>query len=155
MISSISIRKNDLECVSSSADGSCIVWDLTKYTRNQILFAPTFFKGVVYTPDESQLLTCGTDKIVGYWEAFDGSLIRELETSQSDALNSIDVAIDGRIFAVGGSDKVVKVYNYEEGEVEAMGVGHSTEIVKVKISGDGSVIASVSIDGAVLLWESV
>lgn len=147
------MRKNDLECVSGSADGSCIVWDLTKYTRNQILFAPTFFKGVVYTPDESQLLTCGTDKIVGYWEAFDGSLIRELETSQSDSLNAIDCAKDGKVFVVAGSDKVVKVFDYEEGEVCGLGVGHSTEIVKVKISGDGAVIASVSVDGAVLLWE--
>jgi cilia- and flagella-associated protein 52 len=149
------MRKNDLECVSSSADGTCIVWDLTRYSRNQILFAPTFFKGVVYTPDESQLLTCGTDKIVGYWEAFDGSLIRELETSQSDSLNSIDVSTNGKVFAVGGSDKVVKVYGYEEGEVESLGFGHSTEIAKVKLSGDGSVIASVSVDGAVLLWEGI
>jgi WD40 repeat protein len=37
----------------------------------------------------------------------------------------------------------------------ALGVGHSTEITKIKISGDDSVIASVSTDGAVLLWQNL
>ena len=109
VVSNLSLRKNDMECASSSADGSCIVWDLTKYTRNQIIYAPTFFKSVVYTPDESQLLTCGTDKKVGYWEAFDGSLIRELVISKSDSLNAIDITKNGKYFAVGGSDKALKV----------------------------------------------
>ncbi len=109
-VSSIFIRKNGLECVSASADGSCIVWDLTRYVRNQVLFAPTYFKAVVYTPDESQILTCGTDKKVEYWEAFDGTLIRELEASQSDSINDLDITQDGSRFIIGGSDKFVKVF---------------------------------------------
>lgn len=63
-VTCIKIRKNNLECVSSSADGSCIIWDLTRYVRNQVLFAPSFFKCVSYFPDESQLLTSGTDRKV-------------------------------------------------------------------------------------------
>ncbi len=62
-----------------------------------------------YYPDESQLLTCGTDRKVAYWEAFDGTLIRELEASQSDTINGLDISPDGEHFAIGGSDKLVKV----------------------------------------------
>lgn len=152
-VSAIYLRSNSLECVSSSADGSCIVWDLERRVRNQILFAPTYFKGVVYTPDESQLLTCGTDRKVAYWEAYDGSIIRELEASQTEALNGLDIWPNGKFFVVGGSDKIVKVYKYEEGDVQSVGIGHSSDITKIKVAPDGATIASVSYDGAILLWD--
>ncbi|KAJ3180784.1 Cilia- and flagella-associated protein 52 [Gaertneriomyces sp. JEL0708] len=151
-ITTIKLRRNNMECVSSSSDGSCIIWDLLRYVRNQVLFAPSFFKAVVYYPDESQLLTSGTDRKIGYWEAFDGSLIRELEASQSDTINGLDIAQDGRYFAIGGSDKLLKVYRYEEGDVAYIGMGHSSDITKVRISPDQKHIVSVSADGAVLSW---
>ncbi|KAJ3300742.1 Cilia- and flagella-associated protein 52 [Borealophlyctis nickersoniae] len=152
-VTCVKIRKNNLECVSSSSDGSCIIWDLIRYVRNQVLFAPSFFKAVVYYPDDSQLLTSGTDRKVGYWEAYDGSLIRELEASQSDAINGLDISKDGKFFVIGGSDKLVKVYRYEEGDVAYVGIGHSTDIMKVKISPDEKHIVSVSAEGAVFTWS--
>ncbi|KAJ3331476.1 Cilia- and flagella-associated protein 52 [Blyttiomyces sp. JEL0837] len=152
-VTCIKIRKNNLECVSSSSDGSCIIWDLTRYVRNQVLFAPSFFKAVSYYPDESQLLTSGTDRKVAYWEAFDGSLIRELEASQSDSINGLDITSNGKHFVIGGSDKLVKVYRYEEGDVAYVGIGHSTDIMKVKISPDQRHIVSVSADGAIFSWN--
>ncbi|KAJ3043454.1 Cilia- and flagella-associated protein 52 [Rhizophlyctis rosea] len=152
-VTCIKIRKNNLECVSSSSDGSCIIWDLIRYVRNQVLFAPSFFKAVSYYPDESQLLTSGTDRKVGYWEAYDGSLIRELEASQSDTINGLDITKDGKFFVIGGSDKLVKVYRYEEGDVVFVGLGHSTDIMKVKFSPNQRHIVSVSADGAVFTWK--
>lgn len=52
------------ECVSCSSDGSCIIWDLNSFKRQNSLFASTFFKAVIYHPDESQLVTAGTDRKV-------------------------------------------------------------------------------------------
>ncbi|KAJ3195774.1 Cilia- and flagella-associated protein 52 [Irineochytrium annulatum] len=152
-VTCIKIRSNNLECVSSSSDGSCIIWDLTRYVRNQVLFAPSFFKAVCYYPDESQILTSGTDRKVAYWEAFDGSLIRELEASQSDTINGLDITRNGRYFVLGGSDKLVKVYRYEEGDVACVGIGHSTDIMKVKVSPDQKHVVSVSADGAIFSWN--
>ncbi len=77
--------------------------------RNQILFANTVFRQVAYRPDEAQLLTVGTDRKAGYWEAFDGSLIREVEVSVSGALNALDISADGLSFVVGGDDRLIKV----------------------------------------------
>jgi len=111
-VTCIKIKKNDKECVSSSADGSTIFWDLERHVRSQVVFAPSFLKAVVYYPDESQILTSGTDRKVAYWESFDGSLIREIEASQSDAINGLDITADGKFFVCGGSDKLVKVYFY-------------------------------------------
>ena len=52
-VTCIKVKKNNQECVSSSVDGSCIIWDLKSYTRVMCLFESTMFKRVVYHPDES------------------------------------------------------------------------------------------------------
>merc|ERR1719198_510230 len=68
---SIVIKGDDTECVSASADGSCITWSLAglqSFTRVNALFAANFFKSALYHPDESQLLTCGTDRKLTYWD---------------------------------------------------------------------------------------
>lgn len=63
-VNSIQVKRDDSECVSASSDGSCIIWDLGTFKRRTSLFANTFFKSVVYHPDESQLVTTGTDRKV-------------------------------------------------------------------------------------------
>lgn len=148
----IDIRNNDAECVSASHDGSCIVWDLNRFVRKQVMFQPCLFQGVAYFPDESQLLSVGTDRKVCYWEVFDGSLIREVEVSQSNAVNGLDIAADGKSFVVGGTDRLVKMYRYEEGDNFAVGVGHSADILKAKISPDNKSIYTTSADGSIFKW---
>ncbi len=59
-----------------------------------------------------QLLTAGTDRKIGYWEMFDGSLIRELEASRSGSINGMDLTSDGKVFVTGGDDKIVKVSSF-------------------------------------------
>jgi WD40 repeat protein len=63
-VNCICVKANDDECVSASSDGSCIIWDLKTYKRRTSLFANTCFKAIVYHPDESQLVTTGTDRKV-------------------------------------------------------------------------------------------
>ena len=69
---SIQITKNNDQAVSASSDGSCIVWDIKSFHRIICLFESTLFKQVIYHPDESQLLTTGSNKKITYWATFDG-----------------------------------------------------------------------------------
>ena len=153
-VTEIRMRNKDTECVSSCSDGSCILWDLARGIRIQILFGSTAFKSVKYFPDESQLLSCGSDGRISYWETFDGASIRHIEsTVPSVSLNSIDVTHDGQHFVVGGSEKKIKIYSYESGTVQAIGHGHSSDIAKVVISPDQKKIVSVGTDGAIFIWK--
>merc|ERR1719424_2195605 len=91
----ISIKADDSECVSASADGSCITWSLSglqSFTRINALFAANFFKSVLYHPDESQLLTCGTDRKLTYWDVADMNAIRIVDGSQSAEINTLDIS---------------------------------------------------------------
>ena len=70
-----------------------------------------------YFPDESQILTTGSDKKITYWDAFECSAIRELEGSKVGEVNTLDISPDGKYFVTGGGDKVLKLWSYDDGDV--------------------------------------
>lgn len=72
------------------------------------MFEPTVFKAIVYHPDESQYLTCGSNHKITYWDAFDGSAIREIDGGDEE-MNALDVDGTGACFVSGGDDALVKV----------------------------------------------
>nr|CAD7409381.1 unnamed protein product [Timema cristinae] len=100
--------RTDTSVVSASMDGSCIIWDIVRMVRQQILFANTQFMCARYCPTGVQVLTAGTDRRIGYWEVYDGSLVRELEGSTASGLNALDVNSKGDLIVTGGNDQVIK-----------------------------------------------
>ena len=152
----ISIKADDSECVSASADGSCITWSLSDshpFVRINALFAANFFKSVAYHPDESQLLTCGTDRKISYWDVLNMNAIRIVDGSDTADVNSLHVNADGKFFISGGADKKVNLWNYDEGSLYYTGEGHSGAINKVKISPDEERIISVGAEGGIFIWK--
>lgn len=97
-VSSIDVHQLGHEAITASADGTCVVWDIVRFTRLSIMFSSTIFTSAKYHPNGAQLLTCGTNRYIGFWEALDGSLIREIEGSSASALNSLDVTPNGSYF---------------------------------------------------------
>jgi len=152
-VNCLKVRGNDMEFVSASSDGSCIIWDMRRFARNNSLFASTFFKAVLYHPDESQLLTTGTDRKITNWDAYDGSAIRIVDGSTSAEVNTLDIAGSGEFFVSGGGDKLVKLWHYDEGQCQAVGIGHSGTVTKVAVSPDQRNVVSVGDEGAILIWN--
>ncbi|NWX46260.1 CFA52 protein, partial [Steatornis caripensis] len=152
-VSCIKIKKNDQECVTASLDGTCIIWDIVRFMRKQMILANTLFKCVCYHPEEYQIITGGTDRRIGYWEVFDGSAVREVEGSVLGSINGMDITSDGAYFVTGGDDRLVKLWDYNNGAVTHVGAGHSGDITRLRICPGKQYIASVSADGAILLWK--
>ena len=130
-VADIRINKSDSQAVSASYDGSCIIWDIKSHTRVMCLFESTMFKQIIYHPDESQLLTTGSNRKVTYWDCFDGQAIRMLDGSESGEINALAITREGEHFVSGGEDKRLKVWDYDEGICYFSGVGHSGSISKV------------------------
>lgn len=151
-VSEIIIASNDREAASASGDGTTIIWDLQKGQRKTVVFANTLFKSVCYGEDELQVLTCGTDHKLGYWETFDGSMIRELEGAKAGSINFMDITSDQKNFVTGGEEKLIKLWRYREGDCTHVGKGHSANISRIRIAPDNRSIISVSDDGAILQW---
>ena len=150
---SIKVSSDNKQCVSASADGSCIVWDFTRYVRLMAFFEPTVFQAAVYHPDESQILTCGSNHKISYWDAYDGSAIRVVDGSESE-MTSLDIeAGSGETFVSGSADKLVKVWSYDDGIATAVGTGHSGRVAAVKFAPDMKTAVSVGTEGAIFIWE--
>nr|A8ILK1.1 RecName: Full=Cilia- and flagella-associated protein 52 [Chlamydomonas reinhardtii] len=152
-VNCIRIKGSGDECVSASSDGSCILWDLHTFKRRTSLFANTFFKSVVYHPDESQLVTAGTDRKVTYWDAYDGNAIRIIDGSDLDEVNALAVDRDGEALVSGGGDKLVKLWGYDEGHCYFVGVAHSGAITAVGVTPDKQRIVSVGTEGGIFIWD--
>ncbi|CAF5115285.1 unnamed protein product [Rotaria magnacalcarata] len=150
---SIRINKSDTECVTASLDGTCIIWNLKRFVRNQVLFENTLFQCVAYHPEEYHILTGGTDRKIAYWEATNGAQIRELEGSKSGTINGLDIDSVGNYFVTVSADKLVKLWRYNEGDVHSVGIGHGSEVKKVKICPNTQHIISVSADGSIFRWK--
>lgn len=68
-------------------------------------------------------------------------------------MNALSISSDGEMFASGGNDRIVKLWNYDEGHCYYYGVGHSGDITDVKISPDMKQIVSVGSEGSIFLWK--
>jgi len=130
----------------------CIIWDLSTKTRSLCLFESTMFKNIVYHPDESQLLTTGSDRKITYWDTFDGQAIRVLEGSEEGEVVSLSVSQSGSHFVSGGQDRLLKLWDYDEGVSKYLGVGHSGTINAVAVSPDQTSIVSCGEEGAIFIW---
>ncbi|CAH0546208.1 unnamed protein product [Brassicogethes aeneus] len=151
-VSAININKTDDEAVSASTDGTCILWDLENKVRRQIMFSNTLFMTVKYYPTSVQILTGGSDRKISYWEILDGSLVREIEGSQSGAINTIDISPCGEFFVSGGNDQIVKLWNYQQGVTTRIGLGHSAVITSAQFSPNAQYIVTTSAAGSIYVW---
>jgi WD40 repeat protein len=147
------INGRDELAVSASADGSCIIWDLKTKTRSLCLFESTMFKNIVYHPDESQLLTTGSDRKVAYWDTFDGQAIRVLEASEEGEVCTLSISKSGSHYVSGGEERLLKLWDYDEGVCKYIGVGHSGTITSAKIAPDQTFVVSVGSEGAIFIWR--
>lgn len=151
-INCIKVNHDSTQCISASADGSCIIWDLVRYVRITALFEPNVFESVLYHPDESQMLTCGSNHKITYWDATDGQVIRVIEGGE-DMMTTLDVTASGEFFVSGSKDRQMKIWHYDDGLTVAAGKGHSGTINQVKISPDEKLVVSVGSSGEIIFWE--
>ncbi|XP_029176006.1 cilia- and flagella-associated protein 52 [Nylanderia fulva] len=152
-ITSLHISSNNENLISSSTDGTCVIWDITRRVRKHTLMGNTMFMMAQFTLDGIQILTCGTDRKIAYWETLDGSLVREIEGSNVGTLNCMDISPDGRFFVTGSNDCTVKIWEYDSADLLHIGTSHAAIVTGSKFSADGKYIVTTSADGAIIIWK--
>lgn len=150
---SIKINSLNDRAISASADGSCIIWDIKNFTRIACMFESTMFKELVFYPDDTQILTCGSDKKITYWDTIDAEEIRMMDGSLEGEINSLSISKSGETFVSVGEDRLVKVWDYETGKCHLIGIGHSKSVNKVRIAPNQEFIVSAGSDGSIFLWD--
>ncbi len=77
-----------------------------------------------------------------------------LDGSEDGEINSIAITAEGEHFVSGGEDKVLKVWDYDEGICYFTGHGHSGYITRIAIAPDQKTIVSVGSEGAIFVWHT-
>lgn len=150
---SIIINSLNDRAISASSDGSCIIWDIKNYVRVACMFESTMFKQLAFYPDDSQIITCGSDKKITYWDTIDAEEIRMMDGSIEGEINTLAISKSGESFISGGEDRLLKVWDYETGVLKYLGIGHSTTINKALIAPNQEFVVSVGTDGSIFFWD--
>lgn len=98
-------------------------------------------------------MTAGTDRQISYWEAHDASLIREVEGAFKGAINDLSISSAGDNFVSVGNDHSVKLWDYQQGVLLAIGRGHAAHTTTCCYSPCGKLIISGGADGSIFIWK--
>jgi len=153
MISQISFSSDGNEFLSASHDGSVILWDAKRIASRTRFMGQAFFNGAGLHTETGIIVTVSSDKRIVFWDAFNANIIRELEASVNSQPNSVFISPDGSSLVTGGDDKLVKVWDFQTGELIAVGRGHCGNIKKALYSPDQSIIVSVGAEGGIYIWK--
>ena len=96
-VTSLAVSVDGAQGLSSSADGSCVVWSLARGARVNALFATTVFRAVLYAPGEAQLVTVGSDRRIAVWDAAECRELRGVEGADSEVRTAPGRGVGGVI----------------------------------------------------------
>lgn len=74
--------------------------------------------------------------------------------NESDVVLAADLSADGKLLALGGPSKTVKVYSVPEGKELYEIKKHTDWITALEFSPDGKMLATGDRSGGILLWDS-
>ena len=109
-------------------------------------------RAVCWHPQGAELVTTGGTHLT-YYDAHNGSTLRALEVGEG-AVSSVALDASGEVLVTGGSDQLVKLWRFVEGQPLAEGRGHSGQVERVRFSPDGKTVVSVGGEGAICVWST-
>lgn len=150
-----SLAVNGDLALTGHADGRITMWDIAtarkraSYRRNEADVWSLAFAG---TP--GRFLTAAHDWKVALWDAAQDSAPLHVFDGHDSAVQSVAYSSAGGLFASGGADKTVKLWNLATLDLVRTYKGSDDFITSVALSPDGKLLAAASLDGSIRLWST-
>ncbi|XP_012435947.1 WD repeat-containing protein 26 homolog [Gossypium raimondii] len=141
---------------SSSKDHSAIIWEVKE--NGQVLLKHTLCGHqkpvliVSWSPDDSQILTCGQDEVIRRWDVSSGECLHVYEKT-GVGLISCGWFPDGRGIFAGMTDKSICLWDLDGRDLECWKGQRTLRISDMAITDDGKRIISVCRESAILLLD--
>ena len=147
----------DGQIIAIGCDNWIILWSLSKQDETRIIVPSPPLKdltAVTFSPD-GQTLASSNNNTIQLRQLSTTKLLRIISvySDQINRVQSIAISPDGHILASGGSDKTIKLWNLETGELLCTLNAHSRGVNSVVFSPDGQTLASGSDDKTIKLWR--
>nr|GMC85840.1 WD repeat-containing protein 26-like isoform X1 [Ipomoea batatas] len=124
---------------SSSADCSVIIWE-----------KPVSY--ISWSPDSSQILTCGLEEVVRQWDVASGECVHVYE-KDGVGLISCGWSPDGQSIFTGVTDQSISMWSLDGKEVKSLKGEKTIKIPDIGITTDGKQIISVCKDNMISLFR--
>lgn len=145
--------------VSVGCDKRALIWDTRIGHCGQNQYIQSFkaheadINSVKFYPSGDSIVTGSDDTTC---RLYDLRADREVAVYQKDSIlfgiNSVDLSISGRILFAGGNDYTIQVWDTLKCTRICILYGHENRVSCVRVSSDGTALASSSWDHAIRIW---
>ncbi|GAB4825600.1 WD repeat-containing protein 26 [Ancistrocladus abbreviatus] len=141
---------------SASKDQSAIIWEVKEngevYLKHRLIGHQKPVLSVSWSPDDSQLLTCGLEEVVRRWDVHSGECLHVYE-KPGVGLISCGWFPDGKGVFSGVTDKSICLWDLDGRELECWKGERTLKISDMAITNDGKRIISICKESAILLLD--
>ena len=110
-----------------------------------------------FSPDGKLLATGGgvpsRSGELKVWNVSTGELVSSNVDSHSDTISGLVFSPSGQFIATSATDRFVKVFKVNGGDLEKSFEGHTNHVLDVTWSADGFLLASAGADNVVKIWD--
>lgn len=137
---------------SAHRDGVIRIWDAEQCTLLDLLKEHTgIVTGLKWSPDGMTLVSCSADKTVRLWESATWRLLETLPVESEQT--HFAWSPDSRVLAFSSGVESIRLWNLRAGREMGIIEGHTDQVTGLSFSPKGSLLASVSRDGSLRLWD--
>ncbi|KAG6977069.1 hypothetical protein JG688_00000722 [Phytophthora aleatoria] len=153
-VTSLALYRDDLHVISCSRDRSLLCWDLRNERRiSSHIQRMGGINTVALSADQRLVLSAGQEKRISCWDLRIDTPVTVIQKAHDEEATCIAVAHNLEMFATGGNDRLVKLWDFNTNQLIMDGVGHSGNVRGVAFSPDDRQLVSVGDDGCVFVWN--
>lgn len=153
-VTGLALYEDDLHVLSCSRDRSILCWDLRSERRiSSHIQRMGGINTVALSADQKLVLSAGQEKRISFWDLRVDTPVTIVQKAHDEEATCIAVAHRLGVFATGGNDCIVKLWDVASGELLMDGVGHSGGVRGLAFSPDDRQLVSAGDDGSIFIWN--
>ncbi|KAK1326578.1 Protein SPA1-RELATED 3 [Acorus calamus] len=152
----LKFSNNGKYLASASNDKTAIIWEVSESRevslKHRLIGHERSILTVAWSPDDSQLLTCGVEEALRRWDVNTGACL-QIYTKAGLGIISCGWFPDGKCILFGLSDKSITMWDLEGKEVECWKGQRTLRISDMAVTNNGKWIMSMCRESAILLLD--